>query len=67
MMTVSNENKIRVNRLIDKQVTEILDLLDQAMVKLHDTGDTESETLDQVMVSLKYTTQKLAEYQEREL
>lgn len=63
MMTVSNENRIRVNRLIDKQVTEILDLLNEAMVRLHDTGDTESETLDQVMVSLKYTTQKLEEYQ----
>jgi len=63
MMTVSNENRIRVNRLIDKQVTEILDLLNEAMVRLHDTGDTESETLDQVMTSLKYTTQKLEEYQ----
>lgn len=63
MMTSRNENRIRVNRLIDKQVTEILDLLNEAMVRLHDTGDTESETLDQVMTSLKYTTQKLEEYQ----
>jgi hypothetical protein len=63
MMTVSNENRVRVNRLIDKQVTEILDLLNEAMVKLHDTGDMESETLDQAMSSLKYTTQKLEEYQ----
>lgn len=67
MMTISNENRVRVNRLIDKQITEILDLLNEAMVKLHDTGDTESETLDQVMTSLKYTTQKLQEYQEHEL
>lgn len=67
MMTISNENRVRVNRLIDKQVTEILDLLDEAMVKLHDTGDTESETLDQVMVSLKYTAQKLEEYRRYEL
>ena len=51
-----NENRIRVNRLIDKQTGEVLDLLYKAMVILHDTGDTESETLDQVMVSLKYTT-----------
>jgi hypothetical protein len=67
MMTVSNENKVRVNRLIGKQTGEILDLLNEAMVRLHDTGDTESETLDQVMVSLKYTTQKLVEYREYEL
>ena len=62
-----NENRIRVNRLIDKQTGEVLDLLNEAMVILHDTGDTESETLDQVMTSLKYTTQKLVEYQENEL
>ena len=67
MMTVSNENRVRVNRLIGKQTGEILDLLNEAMVRLHDTGDTESETLDQVMVSLKYTTQKLVEYREYEL
>lgn len=67
MNTISNENKIRVNRLIDKQTGEVLDLLNKAMAKLHDTGDTESETLDQVMVSLKYTTQKLVEYREQEL
>ena len=67
MNTISNENKIRVNRLIDKQTDEILDLLNEAMVKLHDTGDVESETLDQVMTSLKYTTQKLTEYKEYEL
>jgi hypothetical protein len=62
-----NENRIRVNRLIDKQTGEVLDLLNEAMVILHDTGDTESETLDQVMTSLKYTTQKLVEYRENEL
>jgi len=67
MMTISNENRIRVNRLIDKQTNEILDLLNEAMVRLHDTGDTESETLDQVMTSLKYTTQKLEEYRRYEL
>ena len=67
MMTSRNENRIRVNRLIDKETGEILDLLNEAMVRLHDTGDTESETLDQVMVSLKYTTQKLAAYREYEI
>ena len=67
MSTISNENKIRVNRLIGKQTDEILDLLNEAMVRLHDTGDVESETLDQVMTSLKYTTQKLQEYKEYEL
>jgi len=67
MMTISNDNRIRINRLIDKQTGEVLDLLNEAMEILHDTGDTESETLDQVMVSLKYTTQKLVEYRENEL
>ena len=67
MMTISNENRIRVNRLIDKQTGEVLDLLNQAMTALHDTGDVESETLDQVMTSLKYTTQKLEEYRRYEL
>lgn len=67
MITISNENRVRVNRLIDKQTGDILDLLNEAMGKLHDTGDTESETLDQVMVSLKYTTQKLVDYREQEL
>jgi len=67
MMTSRNENRIRVNRLIDKQTGEVLDLLNEAMVLLHDTGDTESETLDQVMTSLKYTTQKLVDYRENEL
>ena len=67
MMTISNENRVRVNRLIGKQTDEILDLLNEAMVRLHDTGDVESETLDQVMTSLKYTTQKLTEYKEYEL
>mgnify|MGYP001122061610 FL=1 len=66
-MTSRNENRIRVNRLIDKETGEILDMLNEAMVRLHDTGDTESETLDQVMVSLKYTTQKLVDYRENEL
>jgi len=65
--SIRNENRIRVNRLIDKQTGEVLDLLNEAMAILHDTGDTESETLDQVMVSLKYTTQKLVEYRENEL
>lgn len=67
MMISRNENRIRVNRLIDKQTGEVLDLLNEAMVLLHDTGDTESETLDQVMTSLKYTTQKLVDYRENEL
>jgi len=67
MMISRNENRIRVNRLIDKQTGEVLDLLNEAMVLLHDTGDTESETLDQVMTSLKYTTQKLVDYREQEL
>lgn len=66
-MISRNENKIRVNRLVGKQTGEILDLLNEAMVRLHDTGDVESETLDQVMTSLKYTTQKLTEYREYEL
>jgi hypothetical protein len=67
MITFRNENRIRVNRLIDNQTGEVLDLLNEAMTLLHDTGDVESETLDQVMTSLKYTTQKLEEYRRYEL
>jgi hypothetical protein len=67
MMTISNENKVRVGMMIDKQTGEVLHLLNSAMTLLHDTGDVESETLDQVMVSLKYTTQKLVDYREQEL
>jgi hypothetical protein len=67
MMTISNENKVRVGMIIDKQTGEVLHLLNSAMTLLHDTGDVESETLDQVMVSLKYTTQKLVDYREQEL
>jgi len=64
MNTISNENAARVGTLMDKQTRKVLSLLNEAMVLLHDTGDVESETLDQVMISLKYTTQKLVEYRE---
>lgn len=67
MNTISNDNAARVGTLMDKQTGQVLDLLNEAMVLLHDTGDVESETLDQVMISLKYTTQKLVEYRENEL
>ena len=49
MITVSNENKDRVNYLVYKQAKEALDHLTKAATLIHDTGETESERLDQVI------------------
>ena len=46
MPTVSNENKTRVDYIVYKQVTEALDHLTKAVTLIHDTGETESERLD---------------------
>jgi len=49
MLTTSNENKTRVDYLVYKQVTEALDHLKKAATLIHDTGETESERLDNVI------------------
>ena len=49
MLTVSNDNKTRVDYLVDKQVNEALDHLKKAATLIHDTGETESERLDKAV------------------
>ena len=49
MMTMSNENKTRVDYLVYKQVTESLENLKKAATLIHDTGETESDTLDKAV------------------
>ena len=49
MLTVSNDNKTRVDYLVDKQVSEALDHLKKAATLIHDTGETESERLDKAV------------------
>ena len=49
MLTVSNENKTRVEFLVYKQVTESLENLKKAATLIHDTGETESDTLDKAV------------------
>ena len=49
MITVSNENKTRVEFLVHKQVSEALDHLKKAATLIHDTGETESDRLDKAV------------------
>ena len=49
MMTVSNDNKTRVDYLVYKQVKEALDHLKTAATLIHDTGETESDRLDKAV------------------
>lgn len=52
---------------IDKQTGKVLDLLTEASTLLHDTGDTESDTLDNAMTHLKCAVDMLVRYRENEL
>lgn len=49
MITVSNENKTRVNYLVYKKVTDAFNHLKKAADLIHDTGDTDSDTLDKAV------------------
>lgn len=49
MITISNDNKTRVEFLVYKQVSEALDHLKKAATLIHDTGETESERLDKAV------------------
>ena len=62
MITVSNENKDRVDYLVYKQVTEILALVKQANETLNDTGDIESDSLDNASSHLKCAIDMLDHY-----
>jgi len=63
--TVSNENKTRVDAAIDKQLTQCFNLINEAIVILHDTGDTESADLDNAMSHLRCAHDMLALYRGR--
>jgi hypothetical protein len=60
--TVSNENKTRVDYLVYKQVTETLALVKQASETLNDTGDVESDSLDNASSHLKCVIDMLDHY-----
>ena len=63
--TISNENKTRVDAAIDKQLTQVFTLISDAIVILHDTGDTESDDLDNAMSHLRCAHDMLALYRGR--
>jgi hypothetical protein len=65
MMTISNENKVRVDALIDKQLTQCFNLITEAITILHDTGDTESSDLDNAISHLRCAHDMLALYRGR--
>jgi len=67
MVTVSNENKERVEALVDRNTGEALDKLEAASVLLHDTGDVESDTLDNAMSHLKCAVDMVTRFRENEL
>jgi len=60
--TVSNENKTRVDYLVYKQVTEVLVLVKQANETLNDTGDIDSDSLDNASSHLKCAIDMLDHY-----
>jgi hypothetical protein len=60
--TVSNENKTRVDYLVYKQVTEVLALVKQANETLNDTGDIDSDSLDNASSHLKCAVDMLDHY-----
>jgi len=62
LTTTSNENKTRVDYLVYKQVTEVLALVKQANETLNDTGDIDSDSLDNASNHLKCAVDMLDHY-----
>jgi len=62
LTTTSNENKTRVDYLVYKQVTEVLALVKQANETLNDTGDIDSDSLDNASSHLKCAVDMLDHY-----
>ena len=60
--TTSNENKTRVNFLVYKEIQKTLDLVKQANDTLNDTGDVESDSLDNASSHLKCAIDMLDHY-----
>ena len=67
MLTISNENAVRVWSLVDKNTGDALDKLQAASVLLHDTGDVDSDTLDNAMSHLKCAVDMVTRFRENEL
>jgi len=53
--------------LINKNTGEALDLLVKAATLLHDTGDVDSDTLDNAMSHLKCAVDMVTRFRENEL
>ena len=62
LTTVSNENKTRVDELVEKQTRLALQYLQKASTLMHDTGDVESEQLDQANSHLTKAIEKINYY-----
>jgi len=60
--TVSNENKTRVDYLVYKEIEKTLALVKQANDTLNDTGDVESDSLDNASSHLKCAIDMLDHY-----
>ena len=67
MITVSNENAVRVGSLVDKNTGEALDLLMKAATLLHDTGVIESERLDKAVGHAQDAIDNVVSFRENEL
>ena len=65
IVTSRNENKLRVDALVDKQLTQCFNLITEAITILHDIGDTESSDLDNAMSHLRCAHDMLALYRGR--
>ena len=62
MLTISNENKARVDYLVYKEIEKTLELVKTANDTLNDTGDVESTTLDNASSHLKCAIDMLDHY-----
>jgi len=67
MVTVSNENKGRVEALVDRNTGEALDLLIKAAELLHDTGVIDSERLDRAVGHAQDAIDNVVGFRENEL
>jgi len=67
MVTVSNENKGRVEALVDRNTGEALDLMVKAAELLHDTGVIDSERLDKAVGHAQDAIDNVVGFRENEL
>ena len=62
LTTVSNENKTSAEQLVENQTKLALHYLQKASTLMHDTGDVESEQLDQANSHLSKAIEKIRYY-----